>query len=456
MNCVHMTAALFVSSLRARARSIVGILLPMSLAVLAACDTGDLLSVDTPDIVTPENLGGAGGLAVLRAGAFGDFALAVGGSAAGHGSTPGLAHHVASFTDEVTYSGTFPTRRQFDERRVQEDNGDVNVLFRNIHRARVAAENAAAAFEKANSTDPGRGEMLALAAFSYVFLGENFCSGVPISTAAESGELQYGEPLTTAQIFEQAIVIFDRAIAASAAGSRERNLASVGKGRALLNLGRFAEAAQSVASVTTPFQVVLEYSTNSARQQNGIYALSGVDRQYSVSERESPNGLAFRSMMDPRVVWARTEGVVGQDGVTPFYLQRLYESPAAPVTLASGIEARLIEAEAALRANDVATFTARHTALRSSIGLPPVDVSAMSPAQRADFHFQERALWLWLSAHRLGDMRRLVRQYARSIESVFPTGAYFKGGTYGRDVNIPVPVSELNNPNFTGCLDRLP
>jgi len=27
---------------------------------------------------------------------------------------------------------------------------------------------------------------------------------------------------------------------------------------------------------------------------------------------------------------------------------------------------------------------------------------------------------------------------------------------YGTDVNFPVPVTEKNNPNFTGCLDRNP
>jgi hypothetical protein len=72
--------------------------------------------------------------------------------------------------------------------------------------------------------------------------------------------------------------------------------------------------------------------------------------------------------------------------------------------------------------------------------------------------FAERARWLWLTAHRLGDLRRLVRQYSRPANTVFPVGPYFKSNfpTYGVDVNIPVPVTEKNNPNFAGCLDRLP
>jgi hypothetical protein len=53
-------------------------------------------------------------------------------------------------------------------------------------------------------------------------------------------------------------------------------------------------------------------------------------------------------------------------------------------------------------------------------------------------------------------MRRLIRQLGRSPATVFPTGAYFKGGLYGTDVNFPIPFDELNNPNFTECTDRNP
>ena len=69
-------------------------------------------------------------------------------------------------------------------------------------------------------------------------------------------------------------------------------------------------------------------------------------------------------------------------------------------------------------------------------------------------HWRERAFWLYLTGHRLGDLRRLVRQYNRPQETVFPTGDYHKGGEYGSDVNFPVSSDERNNPNFESCLDR--
>ena len=60
--------------------------------------------------------------------------------------------------------------------------------------------------------------------------------------------------------------------------------------------------------------------------------------------------------------------------------------------------------------------------------------------------------------NRVGDLRRLIRQHGRAPESVFPTGAWHKGGNYGTDVTIPVPQAEENNPNVPigkTCIDRV-
>lgn len=73
-----------------------------------------------------------------------------------------------------------------------------------------------------------------------------------------------------------------------------------------------------------------------------------------------------------------------------------------------------------------------------------------------DLHFEERAYWLWQTGHRLGDLRRLIRDYGRDPETVFPSASYHKVGGYGMDVNFPVPIDEENNPNFEECLDRNP
>ena len=51
-------------------------------------------------------------------------------------------------------------------------------------------------------------------------------------------------------------------------------------------------------------------------------------------------------------------------------------------------------------------------------------------------------------------MRRLVRQYGRTEDAVFPSGTFFKGGAYGDDMNFPIPFDEQNNPNSQMCTDR--
>jgi hypothetical protein len=60
-------------------------------------------------------------------------------------------------------------------------------------------------------------------------------------------------------------------------------------------------------------------------------------------------------------------------------------------------------------------------------------------------------------ADRLGDLRRMMRQYQFTEDAVFPTGQTIFGVAYGDDVNLPIPFAEANNPEFTGqCIDRDP
>jgi len=117
------------------------------------------------------------------------------------------------------------------------------------------------------------------------------------------------------------------------------------------------------------------------------------------------------------------------------------------VTIASGIEARLIVAEVALREGDPTTWLNELNALRADTTLLPVPQdTSFRPVQgtklapltdpgpspndslRVDMLFRERGFWMFSTGHRLGDMRRLMRQYNRSVNTVYPTGAWFKGG----------------------------
>lgn len=440
-----------------------------SLLLLALTACSGLLDVETPDIARPEDLTSGPGLAALRAGAFGDFSLTYGGDASPSDAQEGQILATGLFTDEFKKTGTDPQRIAYDARR-PDPNGvgaKLTNFFANLHRARYAAEATAAAYTAAapDDMDDVVAEMMNLSGFVYVFLGETFCSGVPVSTLTSSGDIEYGAGLTTEELFQRAVERFDAAIAsAQAAGSADlENLARVGKGRAQVNLGQFAAAATTVASVPTSFRYDIRHATTTRRNQNAVFFAINQLERWSVANNKGGNGIDYQDVFDsgdPRTPWVIAPDGLGFDRTAgPQYYQLLYTSLTASIPLAKGVEARLIQAEAALDAGDIAAFENTHNALRATLGVAavgPIDADTMTAAQRVDFQFRERALWMYATGHRLGDMRRLIRQYGRTESTVFPSGPYYRPQypTFGTDVNFPVPFSETNNPNYSGCIDR--
>ncbi len=427
---------------------------------VAGCDR--LLEVHDPDIVTPGDLTDESGLAALRNGALSNFQQAW--SAGRYEDNIVVASGL--LTDEWMLSGLFVNRRSWDRRAIQ-DADDQNGLFFRLQRARADLERTAIIVARSvpdASADARIPEMLTYAGYTYLGFGESYCSGVPFSESVDA--IVYGEPLTTSEIFGRAVDRFDAALDHAAIEADVARLASVGKARALLDLDRAAEAAAVVAAVPDEWVRYNYHSAAADRTMNGIQHFNDEVGRWSIADNEGGNGLPFRSSGDPRVPW--TDLGLGLDGQTPLYRFDVYQARTDRFPLASGVEARLIEAEAMLR--DGGDWLAIMNDLRAAFGTlgpllypdhPPSGTLAPlmdpgSPALREDLLFYERAFWLFSTAHRLGDLRRLVRQYGRNAEDVFPTGAYFKGGAYGSDVNFPVPLAEQNNPNFTQCLDRNP
>ncbi|MCR4341331.1 MAG: hypothetical protein NUW01_15745 [Gemmatimonadaceae bacterium] len=436
----------------AAARRGVAFMLPLLLFALAACNTDKLLEVEDLDVATPGSLESEQALSVVHAGAIGDFQVAYGGN----GGAEGQITISGMLADEWRNSETFPTRIEVDQRIIQEQNATMTGVMRDVQRARAAADFAGAKFQALAPTDIRRAELLNLAGYAIVLMAENYCSGIPISRLTETGELEFGEPRTTDQLLDDAIAKFDSAIvlagAAGAGGATELNMARVGRGRSLLNKADFPGAAAAVAAVPTDFVYVIFHSSGTGRQNNGLWVFQRIASRWTVADLEGTNGLPYISDDDPRVP-TEPAGRLGFDGATPLIFQNKYPDRDSPVPLAEGIEARLIEAEAALRAGNLVGYTTALNASRSEQGLDAV-VPPATATERQDQLFKERAYSLWLTSHRLGDLRRLIRQYGRTESQVFPTGPYFKGGEYGTDVNLIIPFDEKNNPNFQGCLDR--
>jgi hypothetical protein len=349
--------------------------------------------------------------------------------------------------DELYHSGSFTTRQEIDARNVRDTNASNQEAFFELQRARNHAEQGAELFAASDEAgSDSHAEILALAGYTYVLFAENYCSGVPFSRIPlQGGESVFGAARTTAEMLDLALDRFDEADGFGPSAPLA-NTIRIARGRALLDLGQYAAAAQVVASVPTAFVAVTAYSEQNQNAFNAIWNLINAERRWSASVGEGTNGLPFIVNGDPR-----TPGAFDGPGFEPsvgHYSQDKYPSPGADVPLATGIEARLIEAEAALQDDDRATFFSIHTTLRGTVGLGSLQDTGQTEDELVDIHFEERAYWLWLTSHRLGDLRRLVRQYGRPAASVFPIGPTELGVPRGSHVTLRVPLSETNNPSY--------
>ena len=431
-------------------------------AAAALTVSGCNLDVSTPDIVAPAALRDSSALTTLVAGTSGDFGAAFAGN--DDLGDEGLILVGGLRADEWINRDTFEERRDIDLGTMRTDNGTLRDLFRNAQRARRSAEFAAARFAEIAPTSADYARVSSFAGYTYVLLGEHFCSGVPISNLDDAGQFVFGDPLSTTQLFTAALAKFDTALAVATAAqsTTQQHLARVGRGRALLNLGRYADAAAAVAAVPTSFVFEVEFSENAARENNAVFTFNNIRRRWGVANNEGRNGLPFVSASDPRVPTV-TSTRNGLDGVNLLIVNQLkYPERAANIPVADGIEARLIEAEAALNAGNTAGFLTIHNALRATESLPPLVAVGLSRRQLEDVHFRERAFWLFATAHRLGDLRRLVRPataspsqpagYGRTVAETFPQGTYFKSSTpYGAQTSLIIPLEEENNAKFVGC-----
>ncbi len=410
---------------------------------LTGCNS--VLDVDDPDIITDAS--SASGAVALRNGVLLRFAQATSG-----GESLFLMGGLLS--DEWKSGDTFEQRNSTDQRSVLETNSFLGGQLRAVNRVRVEGRSAIDALRQfAPTPEANIGLMFAVGAFTTNLAGEHYCNGIPFSSLDENRNVIFGSPVTIDETFTLAIQLADSALqfTAGTGGAAVTGLASVVKGRALLNQGNFAAAAAAVAGVSTDFEYEVTHSLNVNSNQN--WSLNTNARRYVVGNLDGGNGLDFVTAGDPRLPAGPSGGANAFDSQTPFRAQFKWDRT-DPVVVASGIEARLIEAEAALQTGDVTTWLSKLNEARATMaGLDPLTDPGSTTA-REDLLFRERAFWMFGTGHRLGDLRRLIRQYNRASETVFPTGAFPKGGNYGGDVNLPISQDETNNPNFSQCLDR--
>ena len=427
------------------------------LGAVGGCSWDETIKVVDPDVINPADLTSPSAALTLRNGVVLRLAQATSG-----GENVLLLGGLLA--DEWRSGDTFEQRNTTDQRNLIPENTFLAGALRAPMRVYVEAQTAIAVTRQFQPVPRANvGLMFALAGYSAVLIGEHFCNGIPYSTI-ENGQVVDGLPELADNSNIRAIAFADSALRETsgpvADSTRVLSLAALVKGRALLNRGQFAAAAAAVAAVPTGFVYQTFHSVNSTTNVN--WNLNSNTRRYVLSDREGGNGLPFRTAADPRVRTVVGTGTrrLAFDTETPFFETTNF-AQFGPVILISGIEARLIEAEAALRAANPAQMLATLNLLRTQpvggvAGLAPLADPGNENA-RVDLVMRERAFWMFGTGHRLGDLRRLVRQYNRPVESVYPTGVFHKGGgIYGTMAVIPVSFDERNNPNFKGCTDLRP
>ena len=440
--------------------------------LLAACAREQLLGVNTPDQIRPEDAASPNGAAAVRAGALRDFAQFYGGT-----TGVGVNIYVGLLSDELINAR--PGADHIDQRAFNENTFPA-VAWNKFSDSYTQGVRAVRSLNKYVPAGAGRsrdiGQLYALQGISLNIAGELFCNGVPLSSVNDEAP-EAATLVTTQQLYQRAIVQADSALGILSTATADQNfryLARVAKARAQLNLAQFDAAAATVGAdgdgagsiaVPTSWQYAVEYSQTTL--VNTVFDWMVNTANFGPSDREGGNGLDFRSARDPRVQTGTTSRL-GQDGSTQVFTILGYINGSAPTTLVSGVTARMIEAEAALRRGDATVWLSKLNEPRADAAVRtlrniPATADALPPLAdpgaadaRVTLLFRERAFWFYLNATRVGDLRRLQRQYSRAATAVWPTGAYFKGGTYGADISLTPSFAERNNTAFTGCADRNP
>lgn len=404
---------------------------------VAACDS--FFEVRTPGVVQAGSVNAVQDGPTFANSAFQTLATAV----------PRIGTYGSWHTGEIWVGDTFPTRNEFGRRDVSDTNSSMLAdVWNPLVRAIAAGEQIVELLDGNPGTDASIARGALTSGFGLVFMAEAFCEGTMRGPGGVPGSL-----MSQTQLLETAVTRFDRAIqsgtaAGGAAGAQLADAARVGRGRALLQLGRGAEAAQAVSGVASSFVFEIPYvddAGNRGRLGNFIFAGSfrGTRPNLVVSPffraiGQNITGDPSEPSGDPRIRFVDT-GAFGQDGELPFFDQRKFNSWADPIRLASGLEARYIAAEGSGSNTQILELVNER---RAAGGQGPY--TGGNPLAEL---LRQRSIDFFLEGRRMGDLQR----HGNLLPGLTPPGEYYKSGigAVGSQTCWPIPQAErVGNPNI--------
>jgi hypothetical protein len=355
--------------------------------------------------------------------------------------------------EEFIYEQQTASRTPYDRRNTTKDDADYGVnscsatnpgAYTPLQIARQSNENLLAFLKTWSDAEvasgpgsPNRTNLMAIAAayagYSYVLLGEGFCT-MAISSVNLDKSLSYGGEIQRDSVFKLGIARLTEAItlATTAGNTSIQTMALLGRARAKLDIGDYAGAKADAQQVPAGYLKTVSASATTTRRSNRIFLEnSAVNRNLSVGE-------PYRSMGDARVPVTATT-LVSATGIVHYY-QTKYPSAATPIPLATYEEAQLIIAEADIRANSLGTALPILNASRTRGGQGPF--LGVTQAEYLAELIDQRRRELFAESHHLGDLIRF------GIAPQPPAGtAYHFGGFYANQICLPLPSAErLNNP----------
>jgi hypothetical protein len=361
-------------------------------------------------------------------------------------------------------TGSFGITSRWQIGQLQNGDGDLDTHWETAQRARWVAEETVRRVEDAKPPTPGvdlqtpnqYADTLRLAylyaAYANRLLGENMCDAVIDGSGKLAGTVY----------FQRAESLFTKALAVTggvaAQVTAQNSAAYAGRAQVRVWLGKWNEAVADAGQVAIGFSFTIPYfNIGDDNQRNRIFWASGNTRESGSAYRAHTQWSTWyydyaQQTKDPRVPVLTTtqtgDAAIDCCGKVPFYPEAKYASSAAAIRLASGREMRLIEAEAKLRANDLAGALVSMNLVRTNAGTSAVAAATTVDAWK--LLKRERGIELWLEARRLGDFRRWKADNTPGaldpLEQVGPASHLTQ-----QDLCFPISVSEQQtNPNLKG------
>jgi starch-binding outer membrane protein, SusD/RagB family len=367
---------------------------------------GNLLDVQNEQDILDANLDTPAAIAPMVAGVAGDFAVAYSDAAVIGGLYGG----------ELIHTGSFPTWREVETGFGKRPSGTGNQLYQEFARAMWVSDTAAVRIGKVVANAEASSEVadvLIYGGFAHLLMADYFCQGT----------IKGGAAITPDSLYKRAETIFTRALAiATAAGKTDlRNRAIAGRARTRLMLKNYTGARDDAKLIPGTFRFNAIYSTNSARENNTVATQTTtlIRREAGVNPRFYNDPL-YKA--DPRTLFRdKGDTAKGPDPIRKFVEQLKYPARETPIAISSWQEARLIEAEAEARLDNLPRAVTLINEVRAASSLTPYAGGTKDEVLNQLYY--ERSAELWLQGQSLSDLRRFNHPFlATRLDKCFEIG----------------------------------